>query len=135
VGSTLAGRSVLIVDDEPLICLHLEQRLREAGAKPVIAGRLDRALKLADDPHLSAAVLDFHLDKRDTSPVCQRLVERGVPFLFYSGALHRAYLRWPAAPIVLKPSVNPIVNTLVSLLAHAPFPPPPKISRADRATA
>jgi DNA-binding NtrC family response regulator len=127
VGSTLAGRSVLIVDDERLICLDLKQRLQEAGAKPVIAGRLDRALKLADDPQLSAAVLDFRLDQVDTSPVCERLVQRGIPFLFYSGALHRAYQRWPTAPILLKPSINPVVNTLLSLLAHGPFPPPPKI--------
>jgi CheY-like chemotaxis protein len=42
----LAGRSILIVDDEPLIALHLKELFESEGAKVFIAASPARARSL-----------------------------------------------------------------------------------------
>jgi DNA-binding response OmpR family regulator len=81
----LAGRSILVVEDEPLVALDVTQLLQKAGARVITARTLPDALEKADDPDLAAAVLDHGLKDTDTSQVCEKLKERGIPFVLYSG--------------------------------------------------
>lgn len=81
----LVGCSILVVEDEPLIALDVAQGLEAAGARVLTARRLSDALMMAEDPALSAAVLDHDLNEGDSSAVCNRLKERNVPFVLYSG--------------------------------------------------
>src|SRR5947207_3439383 len=55
----LAGRCILVVEDEPLVCLDITRRLQDAGAKVFAASHVEKALRLAEHPELSAGVLDF----------------------------------------------------------------------------
>ena len=80
---TLHGRSILIVEDEPLIALDIAQAFEDAGAEIVVTSTLHHALVLVEHDGLSAAVLDHAL--HDSSPLCQRLHERKLPFVIYSG--------------------------------------------------
>lgn len=82
---TLRGRSILIVDDEPLIALDIAQAFEDAGAAIVVTSTLHHALVLVEHDGLSAAVLDHALHDGDSSPLCRRLDERGLPFVIYSG--------------------------------------------------
>jgi hypothetical protein len=41
---------------------------------------------LVEADHWSAAVLDHQLRDGDTSALCERLKERGIPFLLYTGS-------------------------------------------------
>jgi DNA-binding response OmpR family regulator len=82
---TLHGRSILIVEDEPLIALDIAQAFEDAGAAIVVTSTLHHALVLVEHDGLSAAVLDHALHDGDSSPLCQRLDERGLPFVIYSG--------------------------------------------------
>ena len=66
----LTGRSILVVEDEPLICLDTTRRLQAAGAKVLAASHLDKALGLAGHPDLSAGVLDFDLGNADSTLIC-----------------------------------------------------------------
>jgi DNA-binding response OmpR family regulator len=81
----LVGRSILIVEDEPLIALDVAEALISAGARVVTAGTLQEALSAAEEPNLSAAILDHGLKDGDSSQVCTRLMERNIPFVIYSG--------------------------------------------------
>ncbi len=81
----LPDRSILIVEDEPIISIDLAQAFERAGALTTIAATLQHALMLAEDESLSAAVVDHVLSDGDTSPLCERLDERAVPFVVYSG--------------------------------------------------
>jgi DNA-binding response OmpR family regulator len=112
VSPTLHGRSILIVEDEPLIALDIGQAFERAGAKSVIASTLRDALVLAEQGDLSGAVLDHALHDGDSSPLCRRLHERKLPFVVYSG---ESQLEGPcsAGVHVGKPE-NP--NVLVSML-------------------
>src|SRR3954447_24899913 len=103
--STLTGRTILVVEDEPLIALELRSLLEDAGAHVFAATQLAYALRLADHPDLSAAVLDYRLGQEDVEPLCRRLAQRGIPFIFYSG--HADVLKlWPEATLVSKPSTE-----------------------------
>jgi DNA-binding response OmpR family regulator len=81
----LVGRLILVVEDEPLVALDVLRGLEAAGARVISARTLVDALTKAGDPDLSAAVLDHGLIEGDTSEVCEKLKERGIPFVLYSG--------------------------------------------------
>ena len=85
MGGPLHRRLVLVVEDEPLVALDVVQSLESAGARVITARTLAAALKCAEDPDLSAAVLDHGLRDTDTSAVCTKLKERNIPFVLYSG--------------------------------------------------
>ena len=61
---TLHGRSILIVEDEPLIAFDLAQAFENAGAEIVVTYTLHHALVLVEHDGLSAAVLDHPLHRR-----------------------------------------------------------------------
>jgi DNA-binding response OmpR family regulator len=116
VGSLdLAGWSILVVEDEPLVCLDLTERLQGAGATVFAASHLDKALGLADHPDLSAGVLDFDLGNTDSAPVCWKLVDRRIPFVFHTGRIYSAFRQWPSAPVILKPSMHGLIAAVAAL--------------------
>ena len=83
----LVGRSILVVEDEAFVRLDITRRLQDAGATVFAASRLDKALDLAGNPHISAGVLDFELGNADnTTAVCWKLVDRRIPFIFHTGS-------------------------------------------------
>lgn len=101
----LCGRSILIVEDEPLIALDIAAAFEKSGAKVTTTGLLRHAVVLVEDDDLSAAVLDHLLGDGDSEVLCKRLEERGIPFLNYSGlqepegaCRHGASIAKPADP-------------------------------------
>ena len=115
----LAGRLVLLVEDEPLIALEVDKALRSAGARVVSAGHLESGLYTAEHPDLSAAVIDLHLGDGSGIAVCRRLRHVGVPFVIYTGYPRLLVAsEWPDVPVVSKPALpDDIVSLLVGLLA------------------
>ncbi len=99
----LAGRSILIVEDEPLIALDIHAAFNAAGASIVAALDSREALRLTGLPGLSAAVVDITLGAEDCGRVCKSLSDNGVPFVFYTGEARTDILRhWPNAPVLTK---------------------------------
>jgi len=111
----LAGRFILVVEDEPLVRLDVTGRLQHAGATVVSASGVEKAIVLAEHPMISAGVLDFDLGNADSTPVCWRLVDRGVPFIFYTGRIYSAFRQWPSAPVILKPATHSLISTVARL--------------------
>ena len=83
--ATLEGRSILIVEDEPLIVMDITQAFQGTGAALTTTNTLHQALVLVEHDGLSAAILDHSLGDGNSSLLCARLKERGVPFIIYSG--------------------------------------------------
>jgi DNA-binding response OmpR family regulator len=111
----LAGCSILLVEDEPVIARSIADCLQDAGALVLTAGKVNAALRIAEHPDLSAAVLDLDLGDDDSTIVCRRLTERAVPFLLYSG-YDDAYVcdKWPNATAVSKPASEQVLITALS---------------------
>jgi CheY-like chemotaxis protein len=102
-GDMLAGCTILIVEDEPLIALEVHAAFREVGANTVAASDAEEAQRMAHTPGLSAAVVDINLGDGDCSSVCELLAELNIPFVFYTADVRAAMLhRWPQVPVVTK---------------------------------
>ena len=114
----LFGRSILIVEDEPLIALEVHAAFRATGASIVSATNTREALRTIALPDLSAAVVDINLDGGDCSLVCKRLSERGIPFVFYTGDARADILHhWPEAPVLTKlADKERVVQTVAGVL-------------------
>ncbi|HEY8540581.1 MAG TPA: response regulator [Steroidobacteraceae bacterium] len=84
-GDRLRGLSVLVVEDNGLLCCVLEETLREAGCEVVGPyARLGEAMKAAADSRIDLALLDINVRGELVSPLAERLRERGVPFVLTS---------------------------------------------------
>jgi DNA-binding response OmpR family regulator len=114
----LTGRSILVVEDEPLISLEMATIFESAGAKVVVARTLADATRLLGQDGVSAAVLDFGLGGESVSTLCGYLRERGIPFMFYTGHGH-VQGRYPEAVVVEKPARG---NTLLTAMAALAVP-------------
>jgi CheY-like chemotaxis protein len=117
---TLAGLTVLLVEDESMVSMLAEDILLDAGCKVLLAMRLHEALELAMSAEVDLAVLDVNLGGGDTSfPVADLLTERQIPFLFATGydadAFDQRYsqcakLQKPYAPDALVKAASTVVS-------------------------
>ena len=101
----LAGRLILLVEDEPLVALELDSALRASGARVVSAGYVKSGLFTTEHPDLSAAVVDLHLGDGSGIAVCRRLRHLRVPFLIYTGYPRMLVAsEWNDVPVISKPA-------------------------------
>jgi DNA-binding response OmpR family regulator len=82
---SLEGRSILVVEDDALIVMDITQQFEATGAALTTTNTLKHALILVEHDGISGAILDHALGDGDSSQLCARLKERGIPFLIYSG--------------------------------------------------
>jgi CheY-like chemotaxis protein len=84
--SSLKGRRVLVVEDEPLIGLDIMAALEDAGAVaegPV--STIAEALDIIERSSFDAALVDANLHGKPVDAIAAALVERNVPFAFATG--------------------------------------------------
>ncbi|MFN3613609.1 MAG: response regulator [Rubrimonas sp.] len=83
----LAGRTVLVVEDEPFIALDLADAVEQAGGRVVgPAMSVSEALTLIEAHPIDAAILDFNLIDGDATPIIRRLASMSAPFVLHTGA-------------------------------------------------
>jgi DNA-binding response OmpR family regulator len=114
--AALAGRRVLVVEDEFLIAMMIEDVLLDQDC--VVVGpfaSLADAVQAADSAVVDLAVLDVNLRGEKVYPAAEKLAARGIPFLLLTGygtdAIPADRPHWQA---VSKPF---IVDELVARLA------------------
>ena len=79
-------RSILIVEDEPLIAMMLEDFLESLGHR--VHGTCDtvaEALEQTDKGGFDLAILDVNLKGESVWPVATKLREKNVPFVIATG--------------------------------------------------
>ena len=115
----LYGRSVLVVEDEPLIALDVHRTLRAAGASVLAATSLNDALELISYAEISAAILDVRLHGDDCTYACRALAKRNIPFVFHTGYSAADLVKqWGRVPLITKPArPEGIVSAVTKLLA------------------
>ncbi len=103
--SILAGRRILVVEDEPLIALHDRDMLREWGCEVIGTARsVPNAIALIQSQTPDAVLLDVSLQGHTSEPVAEMMIEAGVPFIVttaFAARTLRPSLR--GAPILRKP--------------------------------
>ena len=102
----MAGsRSILIVEDEPLIAMMLEDFLDSLGH--IVRGTCDTvqcALDEVEKGGFDLAILDVNLKGESVWPVASLLRERGLPFIIASGGhVDPPPPEFDDAPVIEKP--------------------------------
>ena len=121
----LAGRRIMVVEDEMLIAMMLELALADAGCHVVGPfGRLSDAVVAARTEAVDGALLDINLAGESVFPAAEALEQRGVPFLLVSGygrdLLPPDRRHWQ---VCAKPfRMNDVLETLADLVRRQPAP-------------
>jgi DNA-binding NtrC family response regulator len=114
--TSLAGRSILILEDEPLIALDIAEAFARAGAVVVPAKSLGHAHALIEVNSLSAAAVDLRLSDGQADALCAKLTERDIPFVIHSGYSHAAQ---QSAVVIPKPaSPAAVIDAIAELLSR-----------------
>jgi CheY-like chemotaxis protein len=115
----LAGRSILMVGDEPTNGFELQAALEQAGAT-VACADWARAGILVERPFLSAVVMDSGPSSRARREVIRRLRERCVPFLIYGAEPPATITSGQGAPFIAN-SAPPetVIATVIFLVKQA----------------
>ena len=119
---SLAGRRVLLVEDEMMLALDLQIALEDQGA--CVLGPIDDVASglalLDEEAPLDLAILDVDLHGEAVFPIAERLEARGTAFLFHTGHGSREALkaRFASVPVCIKPVLaEDLIDQLRRLLA------------------
>jgi CheY-like chemotaxis protein len=99
-------RSILIIEDEPLIAMMLEDFLDSLGHKVVgSCESVEEALQRVEEGGFDVAIVDVHLkDGKAVWPVADRLADGGTPFVLATGGhVEPPPERHAGVPVLSKP--------------------------------
>ena len=100
--------------------MDIVRALEDAGANVTMTTTARHAMILAEHDGLAGAIMDHGLSDGDTTKVCARLKERGIPYISYSG-YDPVFGANPEAPFIPKPvSMNVLMTAMADLLAGRP---------------
>jgi CheY-like chemotaxis protein len=120
-GIVLNGRSILVVEDEPLVALDIQTELEGAGAGPVqVARTVDAALSALGGGRFDAALLDGNLKGQPVDAVAEALRRGQTPFCFVSG-YGRDHLPqgFDDVPLIQKPFPPAVLRRVLTDLLDA----------------
>jgi CheY-like chemotaxis protein len=115
----LAGRRLLVVEDEMLVLMLIEDLLADLGCTSVkTAASVEQALELIGANDFDVAMLDMNLNGDRTHAIADALAAKGVPFIFATGYAGRMREGYAGRPILTKPfRPHQLVTILIELLA------------------
>jgi CheY-like chemotaxis protein len=105
MNSALAGRRVLLVEDEMMVAWMLRSMLIGLGCAVIgPATRVKRAMSMLEAEAIDAAVLDIKLHGLRSYLIADALVARGIPFVFSTGYQKDGLpLGYQGFPLLCKP--------------------------------
>jgi CheY-like chemotaxis protein len=112
-------RSVLIVEDEPLVAMLLVDFLEELGwTVAAQASSIGDGLARISDTIFDIAILDVNLRGQPVWPIADALKQQGLPFVLASGYDgNQTKGRYPQAAMLSKPyDLQSLRQTLESLV-------------------
>jgi PAS domain S-box-containing protein len=125
--TVLAGKRVLLVEDEMLVAMMMKDMLTDLGFSVVGPyGRISEALPVARANDLEAAVLDINLNGELVYPVAEALVARGVPIVFVTGyGAESIDQQFSQIPVLQKPIERQVLESFFAAngaTRHADIP-------------
>jgi DNA-binding response OmpR family regulator len=119
VDANLAGQTILVVEEQPLIALDLQRALEGAGAEVVVARNAAEALDRIGQFDFTAGVIDWRPATEDHRVVARALKQRKVRFLFFATNPPEDVTTVRGAPIFLKPAHPQEIVKALALLTGA----------------
>jgi CheY-like chemotaxis protein len=115
----LAGRRILVVEDEMMVLMVIEDMFADLGCTSVTsAATVNQALALIGAQVFDAAMVDLNLNGDRSYPVAAALAARGVPFAFSTGYTgHDTTEGYSDRPLLKKPfHFEELAKTMNSLV-------------------
>ena len=119
----LRGRTILIIEDSPLVAANLEEILLELGCEVVgPAGTMADALQLSEQGDFDAAMVDLNIRGSKAFSLLRILAQRNTPFILVTGYADWSMPEeWSQAPRMPKPFHKEMVErSLLSLFHEQP---------------
>ena len=118
--TVLAGRSILVVEDHPLIRLELTSLFESVGAQVIATRTREQAIMAVEKYRIRAALLDYGLREDNVAPLCDLLARCQIPYMFYTGYpdLGQSY---PGVIVVEKPASAEVLVATMAKLAGGPL--------------
>jgi DNA-binding NtrC family response regulator len=117
---SLAGRKILIAEDESVLAWELEDVLREFGGPRIFSTASLQGARDILEAHLdlSLALLDLKLQDGSGEGLIGELAEKGIPFIIVTGYTSNALQKFP---ILMKPySVKALIEAIGRALKLCP---------------
>jgi CheY-like chemotaxis protein len=116
----LKGRSILVVEDDPVISFELISLFESVGAQIHAARTWKEAVLAIGQYQICAASLDHGLQEDNVAQLCGYLTECRIPYMFYTGCPDLE-LRYPCAVVVQKPANGAVLlASMAKLLVTDP---------------
>ena len=115
-----ASRSVLVVEDEPLIAMMLEDFLETLGhTVHATCERVGDAVEEAEKGGFDVAILDVNLNGENVWPVAHKLREKQIPFVIATGGhVEPPPAEFTNTPLIEKPyTIDRVTPALEKALA------------------
>jgi CheY-like chemotaxis protein len=115
-----AARSILIVEDEPLIAMMLEDFLLSLGHEVrATCDSVGEAMKAVQAGNFDLAILDVNLKGESVWPVAAELRGRAIPFILASGGhVDPPPAEFASVPMIDKPyTIDRVTPALEAALA------------------
>lgn len=124
VPQTLVGNRLLLAEDEALVALDIKDMLIELGFEVVGPYcKVREALAAVTNHHVDAAILDVNLGGELIYPVAERLMAKGVPFMFMTGYGAEAIdERFAHCQVLQKPIQRQVLQNIVRGPHQGPVP-------------
>lgn len=98
------SKTVLVVDDEMIICLDIQMQLDAIGHRTLVASTYADAVRIVETGAVDIVVLDWHLRDRSADSLAAMLRHKGIPFVLCSGSTREELAEvFPNIPVVTKP--------------------------------
>jgi len=116
----LSHARILVVEDETFIALELSDAIEAAEGEVVGPTKsVAEAIQVIDHDGIDGAILDRTLLDGKVTPVAAMLIERAIPFIFYSGSSpDRLKEEFPAVKVFQKPTApEHLVQALADIIS------------------
>jgi CheY-like chemotaxis protein len=114
------SKTVLVVDDEMIICLNIQMQVDAIGHRTLVASTYADAVRIVETGAVDIVVLDWHLSNRSADPLAATLRRKGIPFILCSGSTREELAEvFPNIPVVTKPYVTEQLVAALDVAAPA----------------
>ena len=116
--ASLAGKKILVLEDEPFIATDMEEALANVGATVTLCAAATEALEIVASIPVDCGILDINVTDGTCYKVADRLRMQGTPFVFTT-AYEQVRGDFADVPIFRKPFDH---ETLLRMVARMTAP-------------
>jgi hypothetical protein len=122
MASPLAGKPILVAEDEVVSALDLAVTFADAGAIVVAACNCADARGLLEDWAWASAVLEYSFSDTSCDFICEWMIKRDIPLILYTGYTIGDEIAHKDTVVMKPASSDEVVRVMAELVSCKPRP-------------